>query len=96
VAKTGLGLIKYIECDNERDKWWKGPKAQQTPEEYAANMSAFYDGNKGKLGKNAGIKTADPNIMVVMGGLANADPNFVIKMIEWCRKNRGLKADGFC
>jgi hypothetical protein len=57
-------------------------------------MSAFYDGNKGKLGKNAGIKTADPNIMVVMGGLANADPNFVIKMIEWCRKNRGLKADG--
>jgi hypothetical protein len=94
VAKTGLGLIKYIECDNERDKWWKGPKAQQTPEEYAANMSAFYDGNKGKLGKNAGIKTADPNIMVVMGGLANADPNFVIKMIEWCRKNRGLKADG--
>lgn len=94
VAKTGLGLIKYIECDNERDKWWKGPKAEQTAEEYAANMSAFYDGDKGKLGKNAGIKTADPNIMVVMGGLANADPKFVIRMIEWCRKNRGLKPDG--
>ncbi len=94
VVRIGLGTVKYIECDNERDKWWKGPKAQQSPEEYAANMSAFYDGNKGKLGKNVGVKTADPNMMVVMGGLANPDPEFVIKMIEWCRKNRGTKADG--
>ena len=29
-----------------------------------------------------------------MGGLANPDPNFVIRMIEWCKKNRGIKADG--
>lgn len=94
VTRIGLGLIKYIECDNERDKWWKGAQAQQTAEEYAANMSAFYDGNKGKLGKNVGIKAADPNIIVVMGGLANPDPNFVIKMIEWCKKNRGTKQDG--
>nr|WP_121271600.1 hypothetical protein [Pedobacter schmidteae] len=93
-AKIGLGLIKYIECDNERDKWWKGAKALQTPEEYAANLSAFYDGHKGKLGKNVGIKTADPNMMVVMGGLAHADPNFIIKMIAWCKKNRGTKTDG--
>ncbi|TKC06170.1 beta-galactosidase [Pedobacter frigoris] len=92
--KIGLGLIKYIECDNERDKWWKGPKAEQSAEEYAANMSAFYDGNKGKLGKNVGVKSADPNMMVVMGGLSRPDPNFVIKMIAWCKKNRGTKADG--
>src|SRR5207237_143581 len=32
--KIGLGLIKYIECDNERDKWWKGRKAYQTAREY--------------------------------------------------------------
>ncbi|MFA4869880.1 MAG: beta-galactosidase [Pedobacter sp.] len=94
VIKIGLGTVKYIECDNERDKWWKGKKAQQSPEEYAANMSAFYDGDKGKLGKNVGVKTADPNMMVVLGGLANPDPDFVIKMIEWCRKNRGTKPDG--
>ena len=50
-VKVGMNLIKYIECDNERDKWWKGPQAQQTAQEYAANMSAFYDGDKGKLGK---------------------------------------------
>ncbi len=94
VVKIGLNLIKYIECDNERDKWWKGAKAQQSPEEYAANMSAFYDGHQGKLGKNVGVKTADPKMIVVMGGLANPDPNFVIRMIEWCKKNRGMKADG--
>jgi hypothetical protein len=94
VVKIGLGLVKYIECDNERDKWWKGPQTQQTPEQYAANMSAFYDGDKGKLGSNAGVKTADPTMLVVMGGLASCDTNFVKRMIDWCRVNRGLKADG--
>lgn len=93
-VKIGLNVIKYIECDNERDKWWKGPKAQQSPEEYAANMSAFYDGDKGKLGKGVGVKTADPSMVVVMGGLSTADPKFVEKMIDWCRKYRGVKADG--
>ncbi|MFC0517861.1 hypothetical protein ACFFGT_26850 [Mucilaginibacter angelicae] len=93
-VKIGMGLITYIECDNERDKWWKGLAAQQTAEEYAANMSAFYDGNKGKLGKNAGVKNADPNMKVVMGGLATADVNFVKKMVAWCRTNRGYRADG--
>jgi len=94
VAKIGLGYIKYIECDNERDKWWKGDKAHQTPEEYAANLSAFYDGDKGRLGKNVGVKTADPNIKVVMAGLAKADPDYVRAMINWCRVHRGYKADG--
>jgi hypothetical protein len=93
-VKTGLGLIKYIECDNERDKWWKGKKARQTAEEYAANLSAFYDGDKGRLGKNAGVKSADPNMKVVMCGIASADANFVQGIIDWCRQNRGIKADG--
>ncbi len=91
---VGMGLIKYIECNNETDRWWKGPKAQQTAEEYAANMSAFYDGNMGKLGKGVGVKTADPTMVVVMGGLALDDPIYVKKMIEWCKKNRGYKVDG--
>ncbi len=93
-VKIGLGYIKYIECDNERDKTWKGPQAYQSAEEYAANMSAFYDGDMGKLGKNAGVKTADPSMKVVMGGLSNPDVNYVIKMIEWCKIHRGYKADG--
>jgi Beta-galactosidase len=94
VIKIGLGMIKYIECDNERDKWWKGSKAEQSAEEYAANLSAFYDGHKGKLGNNVGVKTADPSMKVVMAGLSIPDPSYVARMIEWCRKNRGFKADG--
>jgi hypothetical protein len=93
-VKIGMGLIKYIECGNERDRWWGGDETHQTPEQYAANMSAFYDGNLGKLGPNAGVKTADPNMQVVMGGLATADVNYVKKMIAWCRQNRGLRKDG--
>jgi hypothetical protein len=94
VKKIGLGLINYIECDNERDKDWRGPLAHQNAEEYAANMSAFYDGHKGTLGKNVGVKTADPNMKVVMGGLSVSGPEYVIKMIAWCKKYRGYKPDG--
>jgi hypothetical protein len=94
LKKIGLSLVSYIECDNERDKTWKGKKAYQNAQQYAANLSAFYDGNKGKLGKNVGVKTADPNMQVVMGGLAAADVNYVQEMINWCKKNRGYKADG--
>ncbi|MET3979806.1 hypothetical protein ABIB62_002852 [Mucilaginibacter sp. UYP25] len=93
-VKIGLGLIKYIECGNEPDRWWKGDKATQSPEEYAANLSAFYDGHRGTLGNNAGVKTADPNMLVVMGGLATADVKYVERMVAWCKTNRGLKADG--
>ena len=91
---AGMGLIKYIECGNERDRWWGPDETHQTAEEYAANLSAFYDGNMGKLGKDAGVKTADPNMVVVMGGLASASTDYVQKMIDWCKKNRGYKKDG--
>jgi endoglucanase len=93
-VKKGMGLIKYIECDNERDKWWKGRKAYQTSYEYAANLSAFYDGNKNTMGQGIGVKNADPNMLVVMGGLASADPTYIHGMIEWCRLHRGYKSDG--
>ena len=93
-AKTGLGLIKYIECDNERDKWWKGDKAHQTAAEYAANLSAFYDGDQGKLGKAVGVKAADPRMIVVMAGLAAPDVSYVQEMINWCKEHRGYKKDG--
>lgn len=93
-VKKGLGLIRYIECDNERDKWWKGPKAYQSGSQYAANMSAFYDGHKNTMGPGAGVKNADPSMIVVMGGLAKPDTAYVIEMIKWCKENRGYKADG--
>ncbi|HKG07740.1 MAG TPA: hypothetical protein VKB19_14820 [Pedobacter sp.] len=92
--KTGLGLIRYIECDNERDKWWKGPRAYQSGRHYAANLSAFYDGHKNTMGPGVGIKNADPTIQVVMGGLAKPDTAYVVEMIKWCKENRGYRADG--
>ncbi|MFC3196179.1 hypothetical protein ACFOET_01000 [Parapedobacter deserti] len=93
-VKIGLNLIRYIECNNEPDRWWKPKKvAQQTGSEYAANMSAFYDGHKGTLGPGVGVKAADPTMTVVMGGIA-AEPDFVNEMIAWCETHRGRKADG--
>lgn len=93
--KIGLGLVNYIECNNEPNRWWKPNKvAQQTAQEYAANLSAFYDGHKGSLGPGVGVKNADPAMQVVMGGIAKASPTYVNDMVEWCRINRGLKADG--
>ena len=93
-VRIGLGLIKYIECDNERDKWWKGRRAYQTAYEYAANLSAFYDGHLHTLGVGVGVKNADSSVKVVMGGLASPDPSYVRGMIEWCKLHRGYKADG--
>jgi endoglucanase len=93
-VKIGLNLIKYIECDNERDKWWKGRAGYQTALEYAANLSAFYDGNMNTMGPGVGVKNADPTMQVVMGGLASPNPDYVKGMVEWCRQYRGYKADG--
>ena len=92
--EVGLDLLHYIECDNERDKWWKGRKAYQTGREYAANLSAFYDGHKQSLGKDVGVKTADSTMKVVMGGLADPSTDYVRGMIDWCKEYRGLRKDG--
>ncbi len=94
VVKTGLGLITYVECDNERDKWWKGRAAYQTGREYAANMSAFYDGNKNTMGPGVGVKNADPSMQVVMAGVADPVPDYFKGMIDWCKQYRGYNADG--
>lgn len=93
-VKIGLNLVKYMECDNERDNWWIGTFGEQTADEYAADMSAFYDGDQSRLGKNVGVKNADPNMKVVIGGLATANVAYIKEMVNWCRIHRGLKADG--
>lgn len=90
----GLGYIKYIECENERDKWWKGRKAYQTAREYAANLSAFYDGHQNTLGAGVGVKNADPTMQVVIGGIASTSTDYIRGIIDWCKEYRGYKADG--
>ncbi len=89
-----MGLVHYIECENERDKWWKGRAAYQTAREYAANLSAFYDGNKNTMGAGVGVKNADPAMQVVMGGTASTQPDYVKGIIDWCKEFRGYNKDG--
>ncbi|MBO0950262.1 hypothetical protein [Fibrella forsythiae] len=92
--KIGMGLIRYIECENERDKTWKGRQGYQTAREYAANLSAFYDGHKNTLGPATGVKNADPTVTVVIGGLAAHTTDYVRAMVDWCREFRGYHPDG--
>ncbi|WP_373330633.1 carbohydrate-binding protein [Salmonirosea aquatica] len=92
-VKIGMNLIKYLECDNERDKWWKGRKAYQTAREYCANLSAFYDGHMNTMGPGVGAKNADPNMQIVIGGLVSG-PEYIRGMVDWCREFRGYKPNG--
>ncbi|WP_435356801.1 T9SS type A sorting domain-containing protein [Emticicia sp. SJ17W-69] len=92
--KVGLGVVKYMECGNERDKWWRGRNAYQTAREHAANLSAFYDGHKNTMGPGVGVKNADPTMKVVMAGLSFAKPDYVRGMIDWCKEFRGYNPDG--
>lgn len=92
--KTGLNLVKYMECNNETDKWWKGRDAYQTGREYAANLSAFYDGHKNSMGPGVGAKNADPAMLIVAAGTASTSPDYIRGMIDWCAEFRGYHADG--
>ncbi|MCB0528080.1 MAG: T9SS type A sorting domain-containing protein [Saprospiraceae bacterium] len=95
---SGLGRLKYLELGNEPDKWWydsefrNKPYAlwQMMPEQYATLLHAAYDG----AGKSAGfslpgaqssflgVKNADPDIKVVMGGLSNFRGRYIVQMLD--------------
>lgn len=92
---TGLGFIDYLENWNEQDQ-----NGIFLAEEYAAMLSADYDGHGMTLGLIAdpdnpnqmiatvGIKNADPSMKVVMGGLENADLNYIRRIVNWSIANR--------
>lgn len=88
-AKTGLGCLTYYENFNEQNKNWEGKASYQSPYEYAAMASADYDGHEGTLGETYGIKNADPNAKLAMGGLVG---DAVIEYLEgmkfWFTHNR--------
>ena len=86
--KSGLNLINYIEIENEPDRPWKTPEFKYTPEQYAALLSAIYDGHEGRLGSNTGIKAADKNLKVVMAGLSSINLNYLERMKIWFNENR--------
>jgi hypothetical protein len=89
VKKSGLNLLEYISPWNEPDKWWKAPNGFFTAEEYAALLSACWDGHEGRIiGGNAGIKAADPNMKVVLGGLVELSVPYLRDMDTWFKANR--------
>jgi hypothetical protein len=85
---TGLGLVEYLENWNEPDKWWFTRGGYFNCIEFAAMTSADADGHEGALGVGKGMKTADPNIRMVMGGLASLNLEYVRCMKLWSDYNR--------
>jgi hypothetical protein len=86
--RSGLGLLHYFENWNEEDAWWGGREAYFQPEEFAAMSSADYDGDLGHMGKTFGIKNADPQAKLVMGGLAGLSLDYVKTMKAWADTHR--------
>lgn len=86
---SGLNLVRYYENANEPDASWHGREGYSTPFEIAARCSADYDGNQGKMGDSFGVKTADPNAQMVVGGLAGMNLNTIRAMKAWADWNRG-------
>jgi len=87
--KSGLGLLKYIENWNEPDRTWNDRQGRFHPYELAAMCSADYDGHKSALGSGHGVKTADPNMKLVLAGLAGLDLPYLKAMKLWADYNRG-------
>lgn len=69
---SGLNLMNVIEVYNEPDGNWGN---KMSLEQYANLLNAVYDGNKGGMKGPYGIKAADPDMLVSLGGLAeNLEP----------------------
>ncbi|MCD9025942.1 fibronectin type III domain-containing protein [Cohnella silvisoli] len=85
---TGLNTLKYFEDWNEQDAWWSSREVYFNPYEYAAMASADYDGHLGTMGNTVGVKNADPNAKLVMGGLADPDLEYIRALKFWADWNR--------
>ena len=88
-AQVGLGLLSALENSNEPNKSWSGKENYFSPYELAAMCSADYDGHEGTI-PNAGVKTADPNFKLAMGGLVATDSmiSYLTEMKLWFDYNR--------
>lgn len=92
--RTGLNLVDKMEISNEPDSWWNGWSNFMNGAQIAARMSACYDGHKGALGPNVGVKNADPNMHLSFPGTLGPSTEIYRAAISWCREHRGYKADG--
>lgn len=85
---TGLGTLQYIEDWNEQNNDWSTRKDYFTPYEYAAMLSADYDGHEGQLGDTFGVKNADPDMKLALSGLAGVDLSYLGAVRLWAEHNR--------
>ena len=88
-AKTGLGLLQALENCNEPNKTWSGKANYFTPYELAAMCSADFDGHEGTI-PNAGVRQADPEFRLAVGGLLNTASvlDYLSEMKLWFDYNR--------
>lgn len=86
---ANLDLIYSYEVWNEQNKFWQKSYGWYQPYVYAAMLSARYDGHEGTIGQKAGIKIADPNMVVVMAGMIKIDITYVQAMHYWFKNYRG-------
>ncbi len=86
---SGLGLVGGVENWNEPDAWWAGREVYFNPWELAAMSSADYDGHRGALGAGHGVKAADPEFQLVLGGLAGVNLESLRAIKLWADLYRG-------
>jgi len=92
--RSGLGTLAAFEAGNEWSATWNGREGFFSPLEYAAFLSAAYDGHAGAMGPGMGVKAADPGMPVSNAGLAelaNCSIDYLESMHLWAAANR---ADG--
>ena len=86
--KSGLGLLRYYENQNEPDAWWHGRAGYASPYELAAQCSADDDGDQKRMGAIFGVKNADPSAKLVLSGLAGINLDYIKAMKVWADWNR--------
>ncbi len=86
---AGLGLLEALENSNEPNKTWSGKANYFAPYEMAAMCSADYDGHQGTI-PNAGVKQADPDFKLAIGGMLNTASliEYLDEMKIWCAYHR--------
>ncbi|GAA3400545.1 fibronectin type III domain-containing protein [Paenibacillus hodogayensis] len=86
---TGLGTLQYFENYNEPNANWSTKDVYFSPYEFAAMSSADYDGDQGRMGNTFGVKQADPNAKLVMGGLIGLNIDYLQAIKFWSDWKRG-------
>lgn len=88
----GLDLLSGVEPGNEMDAGWNDLRGYTTPEESAALISSWYDGNTNgvdELGNPLGVINIDPNFQSIHPGTAGCNFGyFYYSLLHW-RLKRG-------